>query len=86
MKDCRDCQQWETCPCEKPGHDKDTSIGYLIGECKDYEPNLIRCADCKLRFTNKCVLHDQPFPINKGNDWFCADGERNNNKERKDNE
>lgn len=38
MKDCRDCQKWETCPCGKPGHDKGTSIGYSIGECKDYEP------------------------------------------------
>ena len=38
MKDCRDCQEWETCPCGKPGHDKGASIGYSIGECKDCEP------------------------------------------------
>lgn len=44
-------------------------------------PELIRCIDCKLRFTNKCVLHDQAFPINKGNNWFCADGERRINND-----
>lgn len=37
---------------------------------------VVRCKDCILRFTNKCVLHDQAFPVNKGDDWFCADGER----------
>ena len=36
MKDCRDCVRWETCPCGKTGHEKGTSIGYSIGECKDY--------------------------------------------------
>ena len=39
-------------------------------------PELIRCVDCTLRYTNECVLHDQAFPVNKGDDWFCADGER----------
>lgn len=39
-------------------------------------PEIVRCNNCVLRFTNKCVLHDQAFPVNKGNDWFCADGER----------
>ena len=38
--------------------------------------NVVRCKNCILRFTEKCILHDQAFPINKGNDWFCADGER----------
>lgn len=37
MKDCRDCTQWLTCQNGKRGHDKGTSIGYSIGECKDYE-------------------------------------------------
>lgn len=36
MKDCRDCVQWETCQCGKTGHERGTSIGYSIGECKDY--------------------------------------------------
>lgn len=35
--DCRNCVNWETCPCGKPGHDNGTSIGYSIGECKDYQ-------------------------------------------------
>jgi len=39
---------------------------------------VIRCKDCVLRFTEECVLHDQTFPINKGNKWFCADGKRKN--------
>ena len=37
---------------------------------------VVRCKDCALRFTDKCVLHDQAFPVNKDNNWFCADGER----------
>lgn len=37
MKDCRKCQKWETCPCGENGHRKRTSIGYSIGECKDYK-------------------------------------------------
>ena len=36
--DCRDCNKWETCECGKQGHDKGTSIGYSIGECKEYVP------------------------------------------------
>ena len=35
---------------------------------------VVRCKDCTLRYTNKCVLHDQAFPVNKPDDWFCADG------------
>lgn len=37
---------------------------------------VVRFKDCALRFTDKCVLHDQAFPVNKGNNWFCADGGR----------
>lgn len=37
---------------------------------------LVRCKDCVLRFTNECALQNQAFPVNKGNDWFCADGRR----------
>ena len=36
-KDCRYCDKWEECPCGKKGHDNGTSIGYSIGECKDYK-------------------------------------------------
>lgn len=41
-----------------------------------WEKELVRCEDCALRFTDKCVLHDQAFPVYKGNNWFCADGEK----------
>lgn len=37
MEDCRNCKQYGNCPCGKRGHDNGTSIGYSIGECKDYE-------------------------------------------------
>jgi len=37
MKDCRKCQKWKTCPCGENGHRKGTSIGFSIGECKDYK-------------------------------------------------
>lgn len=36
-KDCRNCKKWNECPCGKEGHENGTSIGYSIGECKDYE-------------------------------------------------
>ena len=52
--------------------------------CKAWKPKeketsmveIVRCKYCVLRFTEKCALHDQAFPINKGDDWFCADGKR----------
>lgn len=37
---------------------------------------VVRCKDCVLRYTDKCVLHDQAFPVNKPNKWYCADGKR----------
>lgn len=37
-EDCRNCKKWNKCPCGKEGHENGTSIGYSIGECKDYEP------------------------------------------------
>ena len=52
---------------------------FIVDE--DFHPDvrwykeLIRCEDCTLRYTNKCVLYDQAFPVNKPDDWFCADGE-----------
>jgi len=36
--DCRDCKEYEDCPCGKDGHESKTSQGYSIGECKDFEP------------------------------------------------
>ena len=36
-KDCRNCTMWEECPCGKKGHENGTSIGYSIGECKEYK-------------------------------------------------
>lgn len=38
--DCRNCKHYDSCPCGKSGHEKGTSIGFSIGECKDYEPKL----------------------------------------------
>jgi hypothetical protein len=35
---CRDCKEYEDCPCGKDGHESGTSQGYSIGECKDFEP------------------------------------------------
>ena len=35
--DCRDCKEYEDCPCGKDGHESETSQGYSIGECKDFE-------------------------------------------------
>ena len=35
--DCRDCKEFEDCPCGKDGHENGTSQGYSIGECKDFE-------------------------------------------------
>ena len=36
-KNCRDCKEWEDCPCGKDGHKNETSQGYSIGKCKDFE-------------------------------------------------
>ena len=49
MEDCRNCKHYESCSCGKKGHDKGTSIGYSIGECKDFEVNMnlyIKCPYC----------------------------------------
>ena len=43
---------------------------------EDRDAEIVRCKYCVLRFTEECALHDQAFPINKGDDWFCADGKR----------
>lgn len=37
-EDYRNCKKWNKCPCGKEGHENGTSIGYSIGECKDYKP------------------------------------------------
>ena len=37
-EDCRNCKKWDDCECGRKGHINGTSIGYSIGECKDYEP------------------------------------------------
>ena len=34
--DCRNCDKWKTCENGEKGHTNGTSIGYSIGECKDY--------------------------------------------------
>lgn len=35
-KDCRRCVEWKECPNGESGHRNGTSLGYSIGECKDY--------------------------------------------------
>lgn len=39
---CRDCKKWEVCECGKKGHENGTSIGYSIGECKEFEVNEVK--------------------------------------------
>lgn len=34
--DCRNCDKWKTCGNGEKGHANGTSIGYSIGECRDY--------------------------------------------------
>ena len=34
--DCRNCDKWKTCENGEKGHANGTSIGYSIGECRDY--------------------------------------------------
>ena len=34
--DCRNCDKWKTCENGEKGHTNGTSIGYSIGECRDY--------------------------------------------------
>lgn len=41
-KDCRDCKKWNDCECGKKGHENGTSIGYSIGECKEFEVNEVK--------------------------------------------
>ena len=35
--DCRNCKEFEDCPCGKDGHESGTSQGYSIGECEPQE-------------------------------------------------
>lgn len=43
-RDCRSCKKWDECPCGKEGHENGTSIGYSVGECRDFEQRF--CDDC----------------------------------------
>lgn len=36
-KDCRACIEFEVCLCGKNGHENGTSIGYSVGNCKDFK-------------------------------------------------
>lgn len=51
--DCRDCKEFEDCPCGKDGHKSGTSQGYSIGECKNFEPQerSDKCSKCEY-YTN----------------------------------
>ena len=39
--DCRRCKKWSECPCGKEGHENGNSIGYSVGECREYEQESI---------------------------------------------
>ena len=49
--DCRSCDKWKTCENGEKGHANGTSIGYSIGECRDYAElkgeNKKECSTCK---------------------------------------
>ena len=57
-EDCRNCKRWNECPCGKEGHENGTSIGYSIGECKDYEPSVPPKENDKLKY-----LKDRPCEV-----------------------
>ena len=38
MDDCRDCREWDTCSCGRPGHEGGTSLGYPTGACAEFKP------------------------------------------------
>ena len=72
-EDCRSCKRWNECPCGKEGHENGTSIGYSIGECKDYEPSVPPKENDKLKY-----LKDRPCEVcefhsdNGCNKWKCV--------------
>lgn len=39
------------------------------------EQELVRCKDCKKRYTVHCI-QEEVGNINNQDDWYCADGER----------
>lgn len=77
---CTNCKKWDECPCGKEGHINGTSIGYSIGECKDYEPSEetreLLTADERALFLNKLThwLNDNFNDIVIGG-WQDNDGE-----------
>ena len=79
-EDCRNCKKWDECPCGKEGHINGTSIGYSIGECKEYEPceetRELLTADERALFLNKLThwLKDNFNDIVIGG-WQDTDGE-----------
>lgn len=50
-------------------HDMQEDILDFMGE----QPVIVRCKDCKKRYTKFCPDVDSPT---RADDWFCADGER----------
>lgn len=65
QKDCRLCKEFDECENGKKGHENGTSIGYSIGECKDYEP----CDDAVIR---KAVLKRiAQFSTEEGSSVVC---------------
>ena len=71
-EDCRNCKKWNECPCGKEGHENGTSIGYSIGESKNYEP----CDDCISRQEALNVVHKYFEHYLQLNDDICLDGLR----------
>lgn len=58
-EDCRTCNKWSECECGEKGHKNGTSIGYSIGECKDYE----LCEDCISRQAVLDLVADYDFSM-----------------------
>lgn len=69
MADCRECSQWETCPCGKIGHKKGTSYGYSIGECREYEKKRNNVIDISANEPHKA---SEVICVKCGNRWIAV--------------
>lgn len=70
-EDCRTCNKWSECECGEKGHKNSTSIGYSIGNCKNYEP----CKDCTNKEFVEIVVSYPPadlcvYPEYKGKPYY----------------
>lgn len=58
QNDCRSCKKWDVCPCGKKGHENGTSLGYSVGECREYEKQ--PCDDCISRKVVEQITWEEP--------------------------